>query len=58
MTVLFTYINYYATTLCISQRRNRINVYRPDGGNLLRSISSAPTDVVRHAGRASAVDEH
>ena len=55
MTVLFTYINYYATTLCISQRRNRTNVYRPNGGNLLRSISSAPTDV---AGRASAVDEH
>ena len=58
MTVLFTYINYYATTLCILQRRNGTNVYRPNGGNLLRSISSAPTDVVRHAGRASAVDEH
>jgi len=58
MTVLFTYINYYATTLCISQRRNRTNVYRPNGGNLLRSISSAPTDVARRAGRASAVDQH
>jgi len=58
MTVLFTYINYYATTLCISQRRNRTNVYRPNGGNLIRSIRSAPTDVARRAGRASAVDEH
>ena len=58
MTVLFTYINYYATILCISQRRNCTNVYKPNGGNLLRSISSAPTDVARRASRASAVDEH